>query len=109
MQKRQDGDLKAYHNAPNATYILCSYPMKWVTYTLYSTWCIVICLMIPIVSLLLFIQSLHSLSKLLVMYCLDSVFQEVKGLAGKCYAYPEEKMRSSTAMVIELGFFMKNL
>ena len=38
--------------------------MKRVTCTLYSTWCIMICLVIPILSLLLFIQSLYSLSKL---------------------------------------------
>ena len=38
--------------------------MKRVTFTLYSTWCIMICLVIPILSLLLFIQSLYSLSKL---------------------------------------------
>ena len=39
--------------------------MKRVTCTLYSTWCIMICLVILILSLLLFIQSLYSLSKLL--------------------------------------------
>ena len=33
-RKRQDRDHKAYHDA----YILCSYPMKRVTCTLYSTW-----------------------------------------------------------------------
>ena len=38
--------------------------MKRVTCTLYSTWCIMICLVISILSLLLFIQSLYSLSKL---------------------------------------------
>ena len=35
-----------------------------MTCTLYSTWCIMICLVILILSLLLFIQSLYSLSKL---------------------------------------------
>ena len=49
------------------TCILCSCPMKRVTCTLYSTWCIMICLVIPILSLLLFIQSLYSLSKLLYL------------------------------------------
>ena len=43
---------------------MCSCPMKRVTCTLYSTWCIMMCLVIPILSLLLFIQSLYSLSKL---------------------------------------------
>ena len=38
--------------------------MTRVTCTLYSTWCIMICLVILILSLLLFIQSLYSLSKL---------------------------------------------
>ena len=38
--------------------------MKRVTCTLYSSWCIIICLVIPILSLLLFIQSLYSLFKL---------------------------------------------
>ena len=38
--------------------------MKRVTCTVHSTWCIMICLVIPILSLLLFIQSLFSLSKL---------------------------------------------
>ena len=43
--------------------ILCSCPMKRVTCSLYSTWCIVICLVVPILSLLLFRQSLYTLSK----------------------------------------------
>ena len=47
-------------DAPNAV-LLCSYPMKRVTCALHSTWCIMICLVIPIVSLL------QSLSKLLVV------------------------------------------
>ena len=34
---------------------------------IYSTWSIMICLVIPILSLLLFIQSLYSLSKLLYL------------------------------------------
>ena len=41
--------------------------------TIYSTWCIMICLVIPILSLLLFIQSLYSLSKL-PFTCLLSFF-----------------------------------
>ena len=47
-------------------YILCSCSMKRVACTLYtcSTWCIMICLVIPILSLLVFIQSLYSLCKL---------------------------------------------
>ena len=35
--------------------------------TIYSTWCIMICLVIPILSLLLFIQSLYSLSKFIYL------------------------------------------
>ena len=54
--KSQDWNHKAYHDAPSAVYC-----MKLVTSTFYSTWCIMICLVIPILSLLLCIQSLRSL------------------------------------------------
>ena len=47
--------------------------MKRVTCTLYSTWCIVTCLVILILSLLLFIQSLYSLSKLHSFTCTTTV------------------------------------
>ena len=48
--------------------------MKRVTCTLYSTWCIMICLVILLLSLLLFIQSLYSISKLhlLVLITIDN-------------------------------------
>ena len=52
MQKRQYQDHKAI------MIVFCGYSMKRVTYTLYSTWCIMICLVIQILSL-------QSLSKLL--------------------------------------------
>ena len=45
-------------------YIVQRYPMKRVTCTLYS---IMVCLVIPILSLLLIIQSLYSLSKLQIL------------------------------------------
>ena len=45
-------------------YIVCMSPSSLGNCTIYSTWCIMICLVIPILSLLLFIQSLYSLSKL---------------------------------------------
>ena len=47
-------------------YIMCMSPSSFGNCTIYSTWCIMICLVIPILSLLLFIQSLYSLSKLLI-------------------------------------------
>ena len=45
-------------------YVMCMSPSSLGNCTIYSTWCIMICLVIPILSLLLFIQSLYSLSKL---------------------------------------------
>ena len=51
------------HNAPSDVYCAVI-QMKRVTCTLYNTWCIMICLVIPILSLLLCVQSLYSLSKL---------------------------------------------
>ena len=63
--------------------------MKRVTCTLYSTWCIMICLVIPILSLLLFIQSLYSLSKLLhlLVYikCLRPHYKSYKPEVWKTY------------------------
>ena len=43
---------------------MCMSPSSLGNCTIYSTWCIMICLVILILSLLLFIQSLYSLSKL---------------------------------------------
>ena len=52
-------------------YIVHVAQLQRVTCTLYSTWCIMICLVILILSLLLLIQSLYSLSKLhLLVSCL---------------------------------------
>ena len=45
---------------------MCMSPSSLGNYTIYSTWCIMICLVITILSLLLFIQSLYSLSKLFI-------------------------------------------
>ena len=53
-------------------YIMCMSPSSLGNCTIYSTWCIMICLVIPILSLLLFIQSLYSLSKLQIFYLLVS-------------------------------------
>ena len=39
---------------------MCMSPSSLGNCTIYSTWCIMICLVIPILSLLLFIQSLYS-------------------------------------------------
>ena len=44
-------------------YIMCMSPSSLGNCTIYSTWCIMICLVIPTLSLLLFIQSLYSLSR----------------------------------------------
>ena len=57
-------------------YIMCMSPSSLGNCTIYSTWCIMICLVIPILSLLLFIQSLYSLSKLQIFSftCLLSFF-----------------------------------
>ena len=41
---------------------------------MHSTWCIMICLVIPILSLLLFIQSLYSLSKLQIFSSTCCIF-----------------------------------
>ena len=43
---------------------MCMSPSLFGNCTIYSTWCTMICLVILILSLLLFIQSLYSLSKL---------------------------------------------
>ena len=60
-------------------------PMKRVTCIVYSTWCIMICLVIPILSLLLFIQSLYSLSKLQVFYLpVENAFP----ISQQCYLAP---------------------
>ena len=53
-QGRDDG-IKCF-----VTYIFCMSPSSLGNCTLYSTWCIMICLVIPSLSLLLFIQSLYS-------------------------------------------------
>ena len=55
---------------------VCMSPSSLGNCTIYSTWCIMICLVIPILSLLLFIQSLYSLSKLQIFSftCLLSFF-----------------------------------
>ena len=45
---------------------MCMSPSSLGNCSIYSTWCIMICLVIPILPLLLFIQSLYSLSKLLI-------------------------------------------
>ena len=47
---------------------MCMSPSSLGNCTIYNTWCIMICLVIPILSLLLFIQSLYSLSKLHFIY-----------------------------------------
>ena len=47
-------------------YIMCMSPSSLGNCTIYSTWCIMICLVILILSLLLFIQSPYSLSKLFI-------------------------------------------
>ena len=50
-QKRQDWDHKAYHDAPSAIIIMCMSLSSLGNRTIYSTWCIMICLVIPILSL----------------------------------------------------------
>ena len=55
----KDWDHKAYHDAPSAIIIImCMSPSSLGNCTIYSTWCIMIC---PILSHLLFIQSLSKL------------------------------------------------
>ena len=61
--------------------------------TLYSTWCIMICLVIPILSLLLFIQSPYSLSKSQDILC--EIFNSTCPPIGQnCQAVPPPQMKS---------------
>ena len=55
-------------------YIMCMSPSSLGNCTIYSTWCIMICLVIPILSLLLFIQSPYFLSKLQIFLSLVLFF-----------------------------------
>ena len=58
---------------------------------------------------------IHVGTACIIMYCQDQIFQEVKGLKKKLYAYALDRkktyshanLKSSTATVIELRFFLK--
>ena len=64
IKSRREKIRIARHIMMHQVLYLCSCPMKRVTCTIYSTWCIMLCLVTLILSLLLFIQSQYSFSKL---------------------------------------------